>query len=454
MSLNDFEQIKQLGKGAFGTVALVKRKADNQKYAMKTVKIAKMNTKDQLNALNEVRVLASLNHVNVIDYKEAFYTEESSTLNIIMEHAEEGDLQSKIKQAKINKTYLPETDIWSYLIQIILGVKALHDKKIMHRDLKSANVFLMKNGTIKIGDLNVSKVVKMGFLSTQTGTPYYASPEVWSEKPYDYKSDLWSVGCIAYELCALRPPFRGQTLEHLFKCVTKGVFDPIPDTYSKELQQIISLLLQVNPAKRASCDSFLQNPIIVKKIDSSCMMVCHGRLLNTIKLPYKLEDINEILPKMTRYGNNLSLQSKVPFLLEKKAHSSTTLVSVPMPESQSSSKSDKSIKSNKSVPPKVLRSNICAINGSASKKLEPILNIRALSPKNSVVSLVSHKVNIKRLSSGKDLISRGLNVGQSKRVGNHISPLAVIDLSKRSPSNNAKKFCNNQIRILSKENVN
>ena len=92
----------------------------------------------------------------------------------------------------------------------------------MHRDLKCANIFLTKNGTLKLGDLNVSKIVKMGMCSTQTGTPYYASPEVWGDKPYDYKSELWSVGCIFYELCTLRPPFRGQNLEQLFRNVTKG----------------------------------------------------------------------------------------------------------------------------------------------------------------------------------------------------------------------------------------
>lgn len=85
-----------------------------------------------------------------------------------------------------------------------MGLKALHDLKILHRDLKvvyisiqSANVFLTKSGTAKLGDLNVSKVSK-GLCSTQTGTPYYASPEVWKDQPYDKKSDIWSLGCVLY----------------------------------------------------------------------------------------------------------------------------------------------------------------------------------------------------------------------------------------------------------------
>ena len=115
---------------------------------------------------------------------------------------------------------------------MIEGLKALHDKKIMHRDLKSANIFLSKNKNnnkkiCKIGDMNVSKVVKEKVLMTQTGTPYYASPEVWNDKPYSYKSDLWSIGCVIYELCALRPPFKGKDLDELYVNVCKGKVDRI-----------------------------------------------------------------------------------------------------------------------------------------------------------------------------------------------------------------------------------
>ena len=91
---------------------------------------------------------------------------------------------------------------------------------ILHRDLKSANVFLNKSGSAKLGDMNVSKLAKKGLLLTQTGTPYYASPEVWRDLPYDNKSDIWSLGCVLSELCALKPPFRADDMEGLFNKVT------------------------------------------------------------------------------------------------------------------------------------------------------------------------------------------------------------------------------------------
>ena len=88
---------------------------------------------------------------------------------------------------------------------------ALHDLKIIHRDIKCANIFLTKEGVVKLGDLNVSKVAKNGILKTQTGTPYYACPEVWNDKPYDYRSDIWSLGCVLYEMITLQPDYLPAT---------------------------------------------------------------------------------------------------------------------------------------------------------------------------------------------------------------------------------------------------
>ena len=114
--------------------------------------------------------------------------------------------------------------------------------------MKSANIFLYKDHTAKLGDLNVSKVAKNGLCQTQTGTPYYASPEVWEDKPYDLKSDIWSLGCVLYEMCALVPPFRADDMRGLCRRVLKGQYPPIPSHYSMDLIMLIKSLLKVNPA--------------------------------------------------------------------------------------------------------------------------------------------------------------------------------------------------------------
>lgn len=81
--------------------------------------------------------------------------------------------------------------------------------------------------------MNVSKIAKNGLLYTQTGTPYYASPEVWKDQPYDSKSDIWSLGCVIYEMATLEPPFKADDMEGLFETVTSGVYTPISSNYSK-----------------------------------------------------------------------------------------------------------------------------------------------------------------------------------------------------------------------------
>jgi len=320
-SMNDFFIEKILGRGSFGSVYLVRRKQDQKIYALKTVTFEKLNKRDQENSLNEVRILASINHPNVIGYKEAFWDDSGNSLNIVMEFADDGDLETKITKMRKEGGMFNESLIWSYSIQMIEGLKALHDKKIMHRDIKSANIFLVKDKhQCKIGDMNVSKVIKEKVLRTQTGTPYYASPEVWRDEPYSYKSDLWSIGCVIYELCALRPPFKGKDLDELFMNVCRGNIERISHIYSDELWKMILMLLQVDVKKRVDCKEFLDSKLIMKKIkemkenNSECKDLeinknsFSGTLLKTIKFK-DLKDIKSQLPTKKNYDNNMNSHS-------------------------------------------------------------------------------------------------------------------------------------------------
>ena len=149
---------------------------------------------------------------------------------------------------------MKEEEIWSIFYQMVNGLNALHKKKIVHRDIKCANVFLTKDGVVKLGDLNVSKIAKAGVMQTQTGTPYYASPEVWQDKPYDKSSDIWSLGAVLYEMVALNPPFQARDMKGLYNKVIKGVYPKIPQTFSSDLASMIATLLKVDPKKRPSTE--------------------------------------------------------------------------------------------------------------------------------------------------------------------------------------------------------
>lgn len=126
---------------------------------------------------------------------------------------------------------------------MIHGLQAIHDMNIVHRDIKSANVFMTRSGVVKLGDLNVSKVAIDTLLQTQTGTPYYASPEVWKEMPYNHKSDIWSVGCVLYEMCQLHPPFMASEMRSLYKKVMEGKVFDLPKMYSHNLRSVIKKCL-------------------------------------------------------------------------------------------------------------------------------------------------------------------------------------------------------------------
>ena len=328
-SFNDFEFLRTLGKGAFSTVYLVRRKIDKKEYALKSITMEKLKEKEQQNSVNEIRILASVSHQNVIGYKEAFWNEKNKTLNIVMEYCDDGDLETKIKNLKRNRQRFEESLIWNYTIQIIRGLKALHDKKILHRDLKSANIFLTKeNNQCKIGDLNVSKVMKeKNLINGQIGTPTYSSPEIWQNKPYSFKSDLWSVGCIIYEMCCLRPPFKGKNFEELCDSICNGKIEKISSRYSEDLWNVVKMMLEVDVDKRVDCDMFLNHQIIKNQIEELNNVFGednnndNSSLLDTIE--YKnLRDLENKLPINRKYDR---LVKKVKKSNNKKENNEDTI---------------------------------------------------------------------------------------------------------------------------------
>ena len=308
--MEGFKILSKIGEGSYSTVLKVQRIEDGNIYALKRVKFYKLSEKEKENALNEIRILASVKNKNVISYKEAFFIEKDSSLGIVMEYADNGDLFQLITERKKTKNYFTEQEVWKILIQLLNGLKALHDFKILHRDIKSANVFLFKGGVCKLGDLNVSKVARKGLGYTQTGTPYYASPEVWEEKPYDSKSDVWSLGCVIYEMITLRPPFQAKSMEELYKKVMRGNYPRIPSRYSEDLSDTIKLMIQVEAGARPSCEELLKMPMISKRIEyfnnNNDIDITEEQnesinkkfeLLKTIMVPNKLENLAKNLPK-------------------------------------------------------------------------------------------------------------------------------------------------------------
>ena len=319
--MDGFEILEKLGDGAYSVVYKVRRKEDSKIYALKKVNLANLSQKEKENSLNEVRILASVKSTFVIAYKEAFIDESDQSLCIVMEYADKGDLYQKIIQFKKMGCLIDEVDIWRIFIQMTKGLKALHDLKILHRDLKSANIFLFSDGSAKIGDLNVSKVAYKGLGYTQTGTPYYASPEVWRDEPYDMKSDIWSLGCVTYEMLALHPPFRAENMEKLYNKVIQCQYGKISERYSDDIKEIIKLLLKVKTKDRPTCAQILKHPLVKKRLEFFQAQAGNdnididdmeeGVLLRTIRIPSNLLCLSDKLPE-ANYENPFK-QRKLEF---------------------------------------------------------------------------------------------------------------------------------------------
>jgi len=263
--MQNYQAIKVLGEGGYGKALLVKRKSDGIMLVMKEVQISKLNANEKADALREVTILQSLRHPNIIAYEESF--QQNGYLYLVMEYADGGDLSQLIK--KQGRVLLEEDSVLSIFVQIALAIKYLHDRKILHRDLKTQNIFLMKNGHIKLGDFGIARVLDHTnqLCKTQIGTPYYLSPEICEGQKYNSKTDIWSLGCILYELCTFKHPFNANNMQALLANIIRGKYFPVSTQYSSQIRLLISQMLIKSQKTRPSINVILATPFIKSRLN-------------------------------------------------------------------------------------------------------------------------------------------------------------------------------------------
>ena len=262
--IRQYKIIEKIGKGAFGIVYKVKKINEPIIYVIKQISLNGL-TKQQINQVkSEAKILSLIKSNYVVKYYESFIEKED--LNIVMEYCDNGDLCNYLKEQKKKNIPLKEDLIWQIFIKITLGLTTIHKMKILHRDLKTLNIFLNKDMGIKIGDLGVAKQLnQVSFANTLIGTPYYLSPEMCEDKPYNQKSDVWALGCILYELCTFRHPFNATNHGALILKILNTNPDPIFACYSSNLQKLVNQILEKNYEKRPNCWDILSNPIVIEK---------------------------------------------------------------------------------------------------------------------------------------------------------------------------------------------
>ncbi|XP_053315808.1 serine/threonine-protein kinase Nek1 [Spea bombifrons] len=263
--MNKYEKVSKIGEGSFGKAILVKSKEDGKQYVIKEIGISKMSNKERAESRREVAVLANMKHPNIVQYKESF--EESGCLYIVMDYCEGGDLFKRINAQK--GVLFSEDQILDWFVQLCLALKHVHDRKILHRDIKSQNIFLTKSGTIQLGDFGIARVLNstVELARTCIGTPYYLSPEICENRPYNNKSDIWALGCVLYEMCTLKHAFEAGNMKNLVLKIIRGSYPPVSLHYSYDLRNLLSMLFKRNPKDRPSVTSILEKPFVYRRIE-------------------------------------------------------------------------------------------------------------------------------------------------------------------------------------------
>ncbi|XP_029057495.1 serine/threonine-protein kinase Nek1 isoform X4 [Monodon monoceros] len=263
--MEKYVRAQKIGEGSFGKAILVNSIEDGRQYVIKEINISSMSSKEREESRREVAVLANMKHPNIVQYRESF--EENGSLYIVMDYCEGGDLFKRINAQK--GILFQEDQILDWFVQICLALKHVHDRKILHRDIKSQNIFLTKDGTIQLGDFGIARVLNstVELVRTCIGTPYYLSPEICENKPYNNKSDIWALGCVLYEMCTLKHAFEAGNMKNLVLKIISGSFPPVSLHYSYDLRSLLSQLFKRNPRDRPSVNSILEKGFIAKRIE-------------------------------------------------------------------------------------------------------------------------------------------------------------------------------------------
>ncbi|KAK5129065.1 hypothetical protein LTR85_000398 [Meristemomyces frigidus] len=286
-----YEVLQKIGQGSFGIIRKVRRRADAQILCRKEISYSRMSDKERNQLAAELDILKTLRHPNVVQYYSREHLKATSDLHLYMEYCGNGDLGGYIKELVRGARWAEEEFVWQVFAQLVgalyrchygedaprpgeeggvrkgrgvgLQSKAGH-RVILHRDLKPENVFLGQNNAVKLGDFGLSKIIAShDFASTYVGTPFYMSPEICAAERYSHHSDVWSLGCIIYELATRCVPFDARSHVELVMKIKAGRIKPLPaERYSSGLWETIQRCLTVNPLGRPDMAMLINVPQI------------------------------------------------------------------------------------------------------------------------------------------------------------------------------------------------
>lgn len=256
-----YRRLRLLGQGSFGKAFLARDLSNNELVVMKQVRVEKMDAKARDTAVREAVALRRVRHPNVVRFRQVFVR--SGWLCLVMDFADGGDLCAAVKERGKSGAPFEESAVLECFSQVADAVRFVHAQKMVHRDIKSRNIFLCRTGKALLGDFGLVRLLETTceLAHTRVGTPYYLSPEIIRKQPYNYKTDVWSLGVLLYEMAALKRPFVG-TLESLPKIIIKGEYEPLGSHYSAELHGLVARMLAIDPAQRLDLLSALNEEVL------------------------------------------------------------------------------------------------------------------------------------------------------------------------------------------------